>query len=307
MDLEFQKAFVFVRNGNEPTYITLHTGPQFGFPKYRDMDSDVVASLCWMKTGGNLLIAMLPRNIIGIDLNRDVPTKEQAIKYWKHAINNSKDYIDYMKRYGWVAKDEKDYNDKMQMYNDFWNKVRELSSPFIFIHTQDVRIGNFPSLMDFISFDGKGIEKKKLRKAVSKLNKKFAQKFLEIKDLFGESILLNHKLEVENVMMYSDVYKERKERDLRTLERYADKDIFSEVQKNFTKNTFLNCVENIIKKDIMPVLTVEQNFTGSRAYAPKREIIDRERIVVEIEINKFLATQMPRLATEIIIDFIGMV
>lgn len=302
--VEIENGFIHIKNRNDPVYITLHTGPQYGLPTIRDTNADTVASLCWKRTGGRLLISTISRNpLIGIDLNRNIPDKRTAIRQWKNAVKEN--IVDYKKVYGMVAKDGKDYSKRLGLYKKFWNTAKISGKKFILLHTQDLRIGNFPSIMDIVTFDGRGIEKEKAMRIIKKLNKKFRTRFSDMENSFKKNLLFDtDSIGTEKMLANSKAYREWFERDMGVIRKYADKKIVKKLERNLTKKNFLEAVKNIMEKNIPLAITLEQNFCGEKAYAPKKEIIGKNRVVVEIESNVFLNSFYPELLAEVIVEFV---
>ncbi|MCD6381531.1 MAG: hypothetical protein J7L43_00945, partial [Candidatus Aenigmarchaeota archaeon] len=83
MERRFYPGFTVYKNGDNPVYVCPHSGPSLLSPNNRDSYSDAVASLCFEKTGGSLVISNLSRKrAFGIDFNRDLPPEELSIKIY---------------------------------------------------------------------------------------------------------------------------------------------------------------------------------------------------------------------------------
>ena len=81
--MDVQPGFTIYKNGYGPVWVCPHAGPAFESPFDRDENSDVVASLCWLQTGGSLVISTISRHrALGIDLNRDAPERDSANLLW---------------------------------------------------------------------------------------------------------------------------------------------------------------------------------------------------------------------------------
>ncbi|MBL7206358.1 MAG: hypothetical protein ISS36_02025 [Candidatus Aenigmarchaeota archaeon] len=306
MKVEIKNGYIHLKNKDDPVYIVLHTGPNYSLPTIRDTNSDTVASLCWKKTGGRLLLSTMARNpLIGVDLNREVPDKKTAIKEWKNAVNEN--VVDFKKVYGMVAKNEKDYEKRIMLYKNFWKIAKSTGKHFILLHTQDLRIGNYPSLFDIVTFDGIGIKKERTMEIIKKLNKKFRREFSNLENNFKTRLLASaNSIETDKMLNNTDAYAEWFERDTGVIRKYGDKNIVKRLENSITKENFIRAVENVLKKDIPLKITLEQNFWGAKAFAPKKELIGKNRKVVEIEVNGFLNNSYPELVADVLVEFVKM-
>src|SRR3989338_5097901 len=79
---EFYRGFSVYKNSeNGIVIVAPHSGPALETTTSRDDNSETVASLCFKKMGGTLIISNMSRKRYwGIDFNRDIPSKETATK-----------------------------------------------------------------------------------------------------------------------------------------------------------------------------------------------------------------------------------
>ena len=62
MDISFRKGYCAYKNKDNGIFIvTPHSGPAFENSTARDDNSETVASLCWKKVGGTLIVATVAR------------------------------------------------------------------------------------------------------------------------------------------------------------------------------------------------------------------------------------------------------
>lgn len=318
MEIEFCKGFTVYRNGFGPTYVAMHSGPSIEMPTSRDDNSDTVASLCWLKTGGNLVISGITRKrCFGVDFNRDIPPKELAKKMYNEFIKDEdqKKLHEYRKRYGWVAKNDVDYNTRLSVYKEFWSKIRRLGSFTVFIHRKYTRLKNYPSLMDLVSFYGLGIKRAVLKKIVDELNQKNMEFFKAIWPRFKEAIVLEHKRILENInkkfgtfelKKLHGEYRENLEKDLDVAKKWTNKRIWKRFQNNFTPTNFIMVVRSTLTNGPIPMITLEQAFRGGTAIGPQKQYIGKSKnISIEIECSEFASFWYPEKMSNIIIDLIN--
>ena len=137
MIVDFKKGYsIYIKKPEELVIATPHSGPSIFSPVARDEYSDTLASYLWGEVGGKLIIANISRNrLIGIDLNRDIPTQKDAIENYKVfelSVDQEKIH-EYMKRYAFVASSWEDYERRLRIYQNFWSEV-ELGNIIVLIH-----------------------------------------------------------------------------------------------------------------------------------------------------------------------------
>jgi hypothetical protein len=103
-------------------------------------------------------------------------------------FNHNHDYDARYKfegRYAFFAKDEEEYLEKANVYNQFWTTVETLSSKnplFVLMHSQGTRLKNFPSLLDIATLNGEWMSEKKIRDVLDEVNAKNRKTLLSIKE-----------------------------------------------------------------------------------------------------------------------------
>ena len=318
MELKVKRGFIVYENGDDPLYVTPHSGPAIESSISRDDNSETVASLCFKKTNGRLIIGTMPRKRLwGIDFNRDIPSKNVALKSLDFFLNNEHEEVfKYMKKYAWVAFDESDYEKRLRIYQDFWGEVSK-SKVIVLLHRTLPKIKNVPSVMDIVTFKGTGIKDSKIKKFVENINTKYLDFLEKIDKDYRRSISLETRRYVLNMlrkyngfnpneMTLSD--REVLEKDLLKMKKYADKDVFEELQRNFIPQTYLITVENAIKNIPLPRVTIESVHDGSLALGPKRKLFPmNDKVVIEVESSRFMNFWHPQITTEMIIDIVKMI
>ncbi len=302
MEIKTEKGFILLRNGRGPVYVALHAGPSlFDSGATRDTGADKIASLCWEKTGGSLVLFTLPRDqSIGIDSNRDIPAEKESMN------TAQKKNIKFLNRYGWIALSSADYKKRKKIYENFWKTVAGLGEKFFLFHTEDSRLSNFPSILDLITFDYKGVKKELIEKAVDALNSKYRGFFSKINKFYRKRIVFENIMDAEKtVSRNTPVRKELFRKELAKISRFAGKEFARKLEMNADTKNFIAAVKYAVKNGPMPVITIEQNFSGKKAIAPKKFLLGRGT-VLELEINKFMCEYFPQKTADIILDLIGL-
>ena len=129
---------------------------------------------------------------MGVDLNRNIPSKELALSNFNAFVDDEEDsdlLHDYRKKYAFVAKDETDYNNRLEIYNNFWDEVRQ-GEIIILVHRALTRIKNMSSIMDIVVFDNE--HRLKLKEILKQLNSKYYE--------FKQRWLINQNQEIEKMI-----------------------------------------------------------------------------------------------------------
>ena len=309
MYFAFRPGFSIYKKGEGPVFIVPHSGPALG-GEGRDDGADRVASFCFEKMNGSLLISNMPRDpFYGIDLNRDIPPKAEALNMWKKIqMNPNAISKAYLSKYAWVAKNDADYNKKKKIYSNFWSSAKSSGNIFVIIHRKFALLKNYPSIMDFITFNGIGIDKKVLKKIIGIANKKYNPFFRKIAKNFQleiinreQQILSSLELKQSSLADIKKKYSWILSKEVNIIKKNAEKKYFEEMRSNFTKNNFLRAVKNTMKNIGSPKITVERIFSGSISFAPRKFILKGNPIVLQIESDAFINEYYPKKGAEIIL------
>jgi len=316
MEMEFREGFTIYKKGIGPVFACVHTGPSFETPTSRDDNSDTVASLCWLEMNGSLVFSNITRKrLFGIDFNRSMPPKKQALDFYRLFENDieKKGLKKYRERYGWVASNEQDYSKRLSIYSNFWSTIRLLGNFIIFIHRSFTRMKNYPNVMDVITFQGQGVDKKIVEEIVKKLNKKYQPFFSDIESAYKGSVIREQKNILDRVeekfqsIELSKIevgYRENMRNDLNVIKKYASKRLFARLERNFTKTNFILTSKNAMKNMPTPHITVESIYSGRLCLGPKRHLLGMNKVVLVIECNKFINYWHPDIAAQIIVDMV---
>ncbi len=305
MEIDFKPGHIVLKNGKGPIYLVLHAGPRIGATIDRDTDADSIAYLCWKETGGTLVLVTTPRQQeVGIDFNRDHVDARTALKNWKSVQTEGAGR--YKNRFAWSAYDMDDYRKKQRMYEEFWSMVRKMGDTFFLVHSAGIRVGHIPTLIDIITFGGKGLKRGVAKRIVDKLNAKYEPFFLGIKILYDKSILLKHEIRLNDVFSKEKSYilEELIQRDLGKIRKYAEPSMVKKLEKHFTPDNLMEAVENALRRAETPKITIENIFSGEKAFGPKKYLIGKAKTVVEIEFTEFMGTHFQKQSAEILQDFV---
>ncbi|MCP3683018.1 MAG: hypothetical protein GY861_10035 [bacterium] len=321
MQVTFNKGFTVYRNHKniyEPVFVAPHCGPAFEVPTSRDENSDTVSSLCWMKSGGSLIVSGVPRKrLTGIDFNRDPPPKKLAIQLWQKFYDdeNGEELEEFRRRYGWVAKDEKDYDERLRVYTNFWDTVKRMGNIIVFVHRKFARMKNFPSLLDVITYEGKGVDKKIMESVLKNINSKYEPFFKKVERSYKDAVILEEERIVERIRnVFTDFnmksmkveYRKNIKKDIDVIKKYADKRFSKRLDNNFNQKNFILALKSALKKPNPPLVTTESIFKGERAMSVKAPFFTRkEKLVMEVECNQFISYWYPAVTADIIVDLLN--
>ncbi|MEE9323785.1 MAG: hypothetical protein V3U72_04535 [Candidatus Aenigmarchaeota archaeon] len=316
LDINFKPGFIVYRNGPGPVWVCPHSGPAVEIPTARDQWSDTIASLCWLKMGGTLIISTIPRKqMYGMDFNREIPPKDSSLNLWPEFVRdeNRERLEEYRKVYSWTAMDEADHKHRLKIYNDFWNTVSRSGNIIIFLHTQFTRIKNFPSVMDVITYQGRGVKKEIINSIVKKTNKKYEEFFRRLEKPYKDQIMLEQERVIRRIKdIFSEFgldkmkveYKTNTLRDMEIMKKYADKKVYMKLKKEFNEKNFLSVLKSALMQKIHPHITIDSIFKGQKALTMKKPLFMKDNIVMEVETTSFLSYWHPVKASNVVIDIL---
>ena len=314
MKTEFKKGYTVYKNKDDPVFVVPHSGPALEIATSRDDNAETVASLCWKKDGGVLIVSGISRRRQwGIDFNRDIPSIDKAIDTSIWVNDDIEKMFEYKQKYAWVAFDEKDYEAKLKIYQNFWADVSK-GKKIIFVHRSFPKIRSVPSVMDVVTFGGEGVKKKVIQEIVSDVNSKYFDFFQKIDKDYKQSIILETKrtiLDTLRIFKSFDMgkingwHKYYLERDLERINEYCDKEMLEELKKNFTPQNYLIAVESALKNIPDPKITIENVFDGTFALGPKRKLFPLHgKTIISVESSRFMNFWHPDTASEMILDIV---
>ncbi len=317
LDIDFKLGFIVYRNGHGPVWACPHSGPALEVSTSRDENTDTVASHCWLKTGGTLIISGMPRKMMyGVDLNRNIPPKEISVNLFDQFIKDKfrKRLHNYRKEYAWASANEADYKKRLSIYNDFWRSVKRSGNVIVFVHRCYTRLKNFPSLIDVITYQGEGVDKKIIETISERINKKYEPFFKRISKYYKEYVMLEQKRVIEKVKrLFSEFdlskmkveYKEHVLSDIEVMKKYAEKNKIRRLEKEFNEKNFMAAVRSALNSNTYPKITVESIFKGQKALRIKKPMFIENNVVMEAECTSFLNYWYPDMASDILIDLLG--
>lgn len=318
MKVEFKKGYILYSkpSKSEIMLVTPHSGPALNNPVTRDDHSETVATKCWDLLEGTLIVSVMPRDrVMGLDFNRYIPPMNLALENYEELLlrkTSDKSHL-YLRKYAWVAKDEKDYNNKLQIYQNFWEDVSK-GNLIIFVHKNFPKMKAVPSIMDVITFSQKGIKRSVIKSIVESLNAKYFDFFQKVSIDYKQAVLSETKRSVLDVLriyehfnpnQMSKSHRENIEKDLKKVTEYADLIALNRLKRNFTPFNYLSAVKNALDHSPLPCITVERVHDGSLALGPMNKLFPhRDKVIIEVECNGFISFWHPHMAAKIIKDVI---
>lgn len=315
MHPEFFEGFTIYKKGEGPVFVTPHSGPSLETPTNRDDNSDTVASLCWLKSGGSLVLANVSRKrLLGIDFNRSVPPMKKALKMYKEFLfdRSPQQLLEYRNKYAFVAKDDRDYYERVRIHDRFWFQIKNLGNVFIFVHRKFSKLKNYPSIMDVVSFKGRGIDVDLVKRIIEELNDEYSDFLRRIEDDYKRAILAEEKRSIEKAG-YIDIkalQKPRTEKEkniaeaMKNIRKYSKKGFINKLESGFDKSNYMDAVQDALTNAGQPRITIDTIFNSELAHAPRKRFYLKEMrkdiISMEIECNQFVNYWYPEVIAEII-------
>ncbi|MBS3146918.1 hypothetical protein J4471_04455 [Candidatus Woesearchaeota archaeon] len=315
MEILFKEGYcIYEDNKNDIVIATPHSGPAFETSTARDDNSETVASLCWRKLGGKLVVANVPRKRLwGVDLNRDIPDLNLALNMFnlfKNTDDNDEKLYQYRRRYAWVAKDETDYNHRLAIYKNFWKEVND-AKYVILVHRALTRIKNISSIIDIVIVNDTK-NKPKIKDIIRDTNNKYYEFLKKIEPSYKKMVMFEEERFVSNILRVSNQFSLDKingefethlKQDLEKIKLFATPKYYKYLNEDFNSQNFLRAVKNVIDNSPIPQVTMEYAFDGSLAYGPRHSLTNlNEKIVIEVESSRFLNFWYPEVAAEMISD-----
>ncbi len=315
--IEFRHGFTVYKSSNkEPCFVAPHCGPAFETTTSRDVNSETVASLCWMKMGGTMLISNVSRKrAMGIDLNRAVPPKPESLNCFSDFMldRNPAKLYGYRKKYAWSAASNEDHENRNRIYHDFWDEVKRHSF-IIIVHTAFTRLKAVPSLMDLVSFDSKIMDKKTLSDVIEEVNKENLHFLRRIERDYKNAVMAEQERAVVNMLRIYEQFGldrlkgeflENLKKDVAAIRKYLGEKAYAHLQRDFSANHFLEKCRFALEKAEYPRITMEHIFKGTGSYAPRRELSTRKRIVIQFEPVSFMNIWYPQETSDMIVSIIN--
>ena len=320
MEASFRRGYTVYNNPKDPSVaiITPHSGPAFEMANARDDNSETVASLCWKKTGGTLVVSNMSRQRSwGVDFNRDIPPLDIALNMYEELTKKriSDEAALFRQRYGWVARSEEDYYQRLKIYQNFWAEAAGFKY-VIMVHRAISRIKSVPSVMDVVTFIEKGVKRETLIEIVNQINAQYYQFLKSIEKTYKQFVLLEQERAITNCINRYKTFNMEKlpmsvrdvfQKDLEKIKKYSQKYVLKRLQNNFTPQTFLGASKHALEKIPEPQVTIENVFDGSLAWGPKRKLFPlKDKVIIEVEPTYFMNRWFPEITANIIVDIVRM-
>jgi hypothetical protein len=317
MHVYYRKGYiVYKRKGErEFTYVAPHAGPALEIPTSRDDNSETVASLCWIRTGGTFILSTIPRKrAFGIDFNRGIPKRVESLGFFNDFLRDEspKKLYDFRNRYAWVSFNEEDHRKKMKIYNSFWNEVKAGDNVAL-IHSAFNRLKLVPSVIDISTFDGKGVKRRLLEEIVEEINDEYKKFFREIDKVYKAVVLLEEERAISNIIRVSESFGldrlnpdflDNVKADIDTVRSHTDKKDMEDLEKNFTPRNFLRVSRKALVNMGHPMVTIEHYFKAKKSVGPKKQLLAQKRnrrVVLNFECSRFINFWYPHTAAAMIV------
>jgi hypothetical protein len=314
MKIDFHTGFTTYDFGdNNFLFVDLHPTTDLTFMPRDDIGADLVSVNLARKMKCKAIITTLPRNQqYGIDFNRLPPSEAHAIgmlpKFMNHKFGDTKNYE---KRYAWVATDKLDHRKRKGIYNRFWSTVKKSASELskkgilVFVHVQNPELRNYPSAMDVIPISG--LHEARVKKAIEKLNGKYAKEFGRLKKDFTTYLVSYNSNQYKTVLMqmfkslnpkrFVGAEKENYHKMLNKLKALGFHKEYAQLKNSYSIESHANAIKKVCGK-VPPRITYMMNFTGKFALGTRKETKGYK--VLEVEMNSFLSEVRTDLAIRIL-------
>lgn len=267
----YKEGFMLMKTGNPgPVFIAPHSTMTTSPVLRGDVGTETLTKVLTAKMGSLAVVSLVPRaGRYGIDLFREPATMKEALEMFKAADNYDK-INEFEKKYAFYAQDQDEYLEKMGVHNQFWMAAETLcpSNPlYAIMHSQALRIKNFPSILDVCTNSGRWHGESAAREAVAKANEKYAVRLKKIK-----TVLKRYALYWADTHLRRSIGYRFKRFDLKTMQGSIKK----EVMKDITNASL------ILKEDVK---SLEKDFTWERYMAILERCIDATDFVVTYQNN----------------------
>ncbi|MFH1420770.1 MAG: hypothetical protein ABIG30_02275, partial [Candidatus Aenigmatarchaeota archaeon] len=283
MRVTYKEGFMILKSGIPgPIFIAPHSSMSLVSLSRGDTCSELIASWLVKRFGGTAFISTIPRSgAHGVDFFREPASLKEAAKMF----SNMEDHdarMQFERKYAFFSKDEEEYLEKANIYNQFWTSAKTLSpkgSLFVILHAQSMRMKNFPSLLDVITLDGKWINEDIVKEVVKNVNEKFASLFFNLNDDIKYYALSWAKIWLRNSILRSSnelVNVRGSLRENMELDIARACDILG-IEKKFLKDITWNEYIGLIEKSMANTqfcVTYQRNFNGSKGAYTIKNLLD---------------------------------
>lgn len=316
----YKDGFLLFKSGKPgPVFIAPHSTMTLLSVTRGDVCSELITARLVKKLGGFAVISTIPRKgRYGVDYFRESATMGEAIKMFN--ANNHNDYdarYRFEGRYAFFAKDEEEYLEKANAYNQFWTTVETLSPKnplFVLMHSQGTRLKNFPSLLDIATLNGEWMNEKKVKDVLNEVNEKNRKILLSLKEELKKYAKVWTEIWLKNSILYrfdefdfkklQGSFKVALENDIKKAALLLNED-FKTLLKNLTWENYTNLVERCIDEKQFEV-TYQNAFDGEPGRERIKKLLNRcggEAILFET--STFLNEVHPKLSARLVSDVLS--
>ncbi|MBI4014386.1 MAG: hypothetical protein HY365_00340 [Candidatus Aenigmarchaeota archaeon] len=270
----YKEGFMILKTGMPgPVFIAPHSTMTVSPVLRGDVGTETLTKVLTAKTGSLAVISLVPRaGRYGIDLFREPATMKEALEMFKTANSYDKRGA-FEKKYAFYAQDQDEYLEKIGVHNQFWMAAETLCPPnplYAIMHSQALRIKNFPSVLDVCTNSGRWYSESAVREAVAKINDKYAARLKKIKP-----VLKRYALYWADTHLRRSIGYRFRRFDLRTMQGSIKTEVMKDImnasailkedakslEKDFTWEKYMALLERCIDATDFAV-TYQNNFTG---------------------------------------------
>ena len=316
----YKEGFLLLKSGKPgPVFVAPHSTMTLISITRGDVSSELITARLVKKLGGFAVISTVPRKgRYGVDYFRESATMEEAIKMFNASKSNDYDarYM-FEGRYAFFARDEEEYLEKANIYNQFWTTVETLSPKnplFVLMHSQGTRLKNFPSLLDIATLNGEWMNEKRVKSVLDGVNEKNAKTFVSLKKELKRYSGAWANIWLRNAILYrfgkfdlkklQGSFKATLEDDIKKAAILLNED-FKSLLKQLTWENYLDLVGRCVDEKPFEI-TYQNAFDGEPGRESIKKLLNRcggEAILFET--LTFLNEVHPSLSVKLVSDVLS--
>ena len=311
----YKEGFVLFKNNTDgPVFISPHSTMTLSPVVRGDVGTELITARLTKSIGSLGVASIIPRaGRYGIDFFRKPATMDEVLQMFKSSDDYRKRHA-FEKKYAFYARDQEEYLSKITIHNNFWTSAETLAPKnplFVLIHSQSMRLKNFPSVLDVCTNSGKWFNEDMVKEAIEKSNTKHKYSLHKIK-----KHMKRYTISWANIWLRRSIGYRFKNFDLRTLrgsfKNEVRKDLekasdilgtdIKDLERNLDWNKYLEILQDCIDATDFKI-TYQMTFTGKKGEANMRNLIAKKNgSAIMFETSSFLNEMYPRTSTKIVED-----
>jgi hypothetical protein len=313
----YKEGFMLLKNnGKGPVFIAPHATTALSPVLRGDVGSELITTRLTKRMGGVGIISMVPRSgKYGIDLFRKPATMNEALEMFNASYDYKKRHK-FEKKYAFFARDQEEYLEKITVHNNFWTTPKMLAPEkplFVLMHSQAMRLKNFPSILDVCSNSGRWFDENLLKEAIDTVNEKIKPQMERKKESMKKYIVSWAELSLKRSVEYrfgkfvfknlQGSYKKDVQRDIRKAALILGKNPQS-LERNMTWDKYVQLLEDCVDKTEFKV-TYQSTFKGKVGDYNVRNLMKKtEGRAVMFETSAFLNEMYPKTSVNLVEDIL---